>query len=238
VNADRLPVGGVEPPTYAGFSRPSEGTYLAGLQNPSREPQPRGPRPEPIPLERGSGRGVERVVAQTPPPRFDPEPQMPTGGGTLITSTPTPTGPTDPSPGDVNWQPGRAASQPVVATPPPAAPKPTPATAPAPGADEPSWLPALRSVPAGTITPPAVPPTVSMIRGQAPTEERVDEVTLIRSACFGRASAVGVTVLGPKTLHVKLVSPTESDARDAAAVVSRLPELKTYSVTFEASVTR
>ena len=81
-------------------------------------------------------------------------------------------------------------------------------------------------------------PSVSMIRGQAPADEKLDEVSLIRSACFGRASGVAVTVLGPKKLHVKLVAPTEADARDAAAVVSRLPELTTYSVTFEASVSR
>lgn len=77
-----------------------------------------------------------------------------------------------------------------------------------------------------------------MIRGQAPDDDRPDVSDLIRSTCFGRADEVTVTRLGSLKLHVRLKTPTEVDARDAAALVSRLPQLKPYTVTFEATVSR
>jgi len=89
-----------------------------------------------------------------------------------------------------------------------------------------------------TRNTPAPVPTVTMSRGQAPTNEPVDAVTLIRQASFGRADRVDVTVTGKNSLKVSLLTPTEGDARDLAAIISALPELRALHVSFEAHVRR
>lgn len=164
----------------------------------------------------------------TPRPADRYEPAMPTGNGTPIAY--------DPSPPEVSWLPANASSRmPIAATPPatPVAkatdPLPLPVSPPAdPGPD---WGPSKRAAPGD-----APLPAVTLIRGQAPIAATPDVDGLIRTACFGRASRVEIERPGPQRLHIKLVVPTEADARDAAAVVSRLPEVKAYSVTFEATV--
>lgn len=169
------------------------------------------------------------VVAETPRTVDRREPVMPTGPGTAV--------PADANNAEMNWQPVSAGSRtPIAATPapePPAPPKALPVPVP-PTEPAPNWSPSKQ--PAPTDAPL---PTVTVTRGQAPiaatrTDAEIDAA--IRSACFGRASRVGVSRPDPQRLHVTLVVPSEADARDAAAVVSRLPELKAYSVTFEAVV--
>ena len=111
----------------------------------------------------------------------------------------------------------------------PATPE-APTAKPAPPADPTTdWGPSRRPATDAPL------PTVSVTRGQAPVAE-VSVEDAIRSACFGRASRVGVSRPGPQKLHVTLVVPTEGDARDAAAVISRLPEVKAFAVTFEAVI--
>lgn len=177
------------------------------------------------------------VVAETPRPVEPREVRMPAGPG-MPADLSAPTVPPTP---EVEWLPASANSRVPIASTPPA--DPTPKTLPVPTAPPgttppPSdWAPAKRPADAPL---PAVPslPTVTVTRGQAPPAARTDADVdaTIRSACFGRASRVGVARPGPQRLHVTLVVPTEGDARDAAAVVSRLPELKAYAVTFEAVI--
>jgi hypothetical protein len=156
------------------------------------------------------------------------EPTMPAGNGTPIAY--------DPTPPEVSWLPATANSRVPIAATTPAAPgvkagDPLPLPVGPPADPGPDWGPAKRAVPGD-----APLPAVTLIRGQAPVASTNDLDGLIRSACFGRANRVLIERPGPQRLHLKLVVPTEADARDAAAVVSRLPELKAYSVTFEATV--
>lgn len=193
--------------------------------------RPAGYRPVPETLEPVSP-PPRSVVAETP--RFtDPrEPQMPVGPGAAAEPG---------TPPDLTWLPASANSRvPIAATPEPRTlPVPVAPSSPAP---PPSTSPGTDWGPSRRPTPPDAPlPTVTISRGQAPTAATVapteaDVDAAIRSACFGRASRVGVSRPGPQKLHVTLVVPTEADARDAAAVVSRLPELKTLAVTFEAVI--
>lgn len=198
-----------EPPRSLGDSRPTYRTI------------PDTPVPESAPYR--------AVVAETPRSFDRREPTMPAGPGTAV--------PVDPNNTEMNWQPVSASSRvPIASTP---APEPTtpgkglpvPVSPNDPPAD---WGPSKRSTPTD-----APLPTVTISRGQAPiaaTKSDAEVDTAIRSACFGRANQVGVSRPGPQRLHVTLMVPTEADARDAAAVVSRLPEVKAYSVTFEAVV--
>jgi hypothetical protein len=203
-----------EPPAYVGPMYPEDAHYLAGTRIPTYTPVP-------TPANTTAG---NRVLAQSQTPRST-EPQMPSGSGWPVVGETDPT----PSNGDISWQPVNARHAAPIATTPAAQPTNT-----SPPPADPSWGPSNRGLPAQS----APAPSVSMIRGQAPTEEKIDLDGVIRSACYGRASGVSVTSVGVKKLHVKLVSPTESDARDAAAVVSRLPQLKAYTITFEATVER
>ena len=143
-------------------------------------------------------------------------PQMPMGSGVPVTGVTTA--------GDLTWQPSATRPNRPIAT--------TPNT---PTSFDPTWQPSTNGTPVNSTTPT---PSVSMIRGQAPLATSEDVDGTIRTACYGRASAVTVTHTGQKKLHVKLTAPTESDARDAAAVVSGLPQLKAYSITFEATIGR
>jgi hypothetical protein len=178
------------------------------------------------------------VGAETPRPAERREVMMPVGPG--MPADPTAAAPTP----EVEWQPASANSRvPIASTPTPdATPRALPVPVSPPGTTPPAdWSPAKPTQPADAPLP-AVPslPTVTVTRGQAPPVAKTDADVdaTIRSACFGRASRVGVARPGPQRLHVTLVVPTEGDARDAAAVVSRLPELKTYAVTFEAVIGR
>ncbi len=183
------------------------GTYRPPITRTAAE------QPEPAP--------TRAIMVETPRPTERREPMMPTGIG-----MPVPTDPNTPPP-DVNWLPA-SARVPIAATPeaPPAKPQSAPVADPTT-----DWGPSRRPAADAPL------PTVSVTRGQAPpatTAVDVDEA--IRSACFGRASRVGVSRQGPQKLHVTLVVPSEADARDAAAVISRLPEVKAYAVTFEAVI--
>lgn len=207
-----VPVGGPpvtprEPPVVV-HAYPQEPPRTLGTSRPMIA-RTAGEQPDPTP--------TRMVMAETPRSTEPREPVMPIGAGLPV--------PTDPSatPPDVNWQPA-SPRVPIAATPeaPPAKPQPP--------ADPTDWGPSRRPLPTD-----APLPTVSVTRGQAPVAE-VSVEDAIRSACFGRASRVGVSRPGPQKLHVKLVVPTEADARDAAAVISRLPEVKAYAVTFEAVI--
>jgi hypothetical protein len=212
---------GVEPPTYAGWATPAEPTYLAGTRVMAPESPPQ--RPQPVFNNRMVAPSNVRRPASN-------ETDMPYGSGTLVTSAPAYE---SPSSADPAWQPisGRY-PQPINYTTPSAAPP----MKSAPSSVDPSWSPSQRTIP---NQPPGSVPSISMIRGQAPEpDDAVDIPARIRAACFGRASGVGITVLGAKKLLVVLEVPTESDARDAAALVSRLPELKSYTVTFEVTIRR
>lgn len=200
---------GFEPPAYAS-SPPADGYHLTGTRIPTADvARPRTEHTEP------------------PRPVATSEPQVPYGSGSVIA---TPPQASDLNP-DLQWQPVMArGAQPIASSRPYTPPMPAP---PAPPTD-PGWSPVSR--PASDNSPPA--PSISMIRGQAPDDDRPDVSALIRSTCFGRADEVTVTRLGPLKLHVRLKAPTEADARDAAALVSWLPQLKPYTVTFEATVSR
>jgi hypothetical protein len=227
-----VPVGGMpvtprEPPVVV-QAFPQEQTRPVDVSRPtwSRPSE----WPEAMPQQRAM------VVAETPRPADPREVRMPVGPGvpadpTAVTTTP-----------EVDWQPATANSRVPIASTPTADPTPKPLpvpVAPTVGTPPADWAPAKKAQPADAPLP-AVPslPTVTVTRGQAPPAARTDADVdaTIRSACFGRASRVGVARPGPQRLHVTLVVPTEGDARDAAAVVSRLPELKAYAVTFEAVI--
>jgi hypothetical protein len=107
----------------------------------------------------------------------------------------------------------------------------------APNAPSVSMSRAQTSTAPAPISSPAEP-NVSISRGQPATETVEDLEATIRSVCHGRASRVVVKSLGTKRLHIRLVAPTDSDARDAAAVVSQLPQLKAFAITFEATIER
>lgn len=161
------------------------------------------------------------IMVETPRPTERREPVMPVGVG-----LPVPTDPNTPPP-DVNWLPA-STRVPIAATTDAAPAKPQPVLPTDPATD---WGPSRRPLPTD-----APLPTVSVTRGQAPAAGPVDVDEAVRSACYGRASRVGISRPGPQKLHVTLVVPTEADARDAAAVISRLPEVKAYAVTFEAVI--
>ena len=169
------------------------------------------------------------VMAETPRAFERREPAIPSGPGTAV--------PADPGAVEMSWQPVSASSRvPIASTPMPEPPSPQKGLPVPVSPNEPTtnWSPSKQPTPSD-----APLPTVTVTRGQAPiaaTKTDADVDATIRSACFGRASRVGVSRPGPQRLHVTLVVPTEADARDAAAVVSQLPELKAYSVTFEAVV--
>lgn len=202
---------GFEPPAYAS-TPPADGHYLAGTR---------------IPMAESARPHTESV--EPPRPVASSEPQIPYGSGSVIA---TPPQASDLNP-DLQWQPVTARSLQPIASSRPYTP-PMPAPAPPPAAADPGWAPVSRPLPNN----PAPAPSISMIRGQAPDYDGADLYAVIRSTCFGRADEVSVTRLGPLKLHVRLKTPTEADARDAAALVSRLPQLKPYTVTFEATVAR
>ena len=122
----------------------------------------------------------------------------------------------------VNSRAGTVTKEPDPVPPPPMAPAPAPA--------ETSWTP-VRTNPAPK--PPA--PSVSVIRGIEYREPQSIE-QVIRNSCVGRVIRTEVRAITPKKLVVTFVVGNENAARDAAALVANLPELKPYEVTFEAQV--
>ena len=79
-------------------------------------------------------------------------------------------------------------------------------------------------------------PTVSVIRGQVDYREPQSIEQFIRNSCVGRVIRTEVRAVTPKKLVVTFVVGNENAARDAAALVANLPELKPYEVTFEAQI--
>jgi hypothetical protein len=110
--------------------------------------------------------------------------------------------------------------------------------APAPAVPDTTWGPSRVPTIAEPARTPSTPPQVTMSRGQAPAEEGPDFGKLIRQVSFGRAEKVLVSVTGKFALHVNLSVTQETDARDVAALISRLPELKEYAITFEAHLVK
>ncbi len=108
----------------------------------------------------------------------------------------------------------------------------------APTAPDTTWGPSRVPVIAEPSRKPATPPQVTMSRGQAPADDAPELDKLIRTTSFGRADKVLVTKTGVKQLHVSMTVSHESDARDLTAIVSRLPELKDYAITFEAHLVK
>ena len=108
----------------------------------------------------------------------------------------------------------------------------------APAVPDTTWGPSRVPVIAEPSRTPTTPPQVTMSRGQAPLDETPDLGKLIRQVSFGRAEKVLVSVTGKNSLHVNLSVTQETDARDVAALISRLPELKEYAITFEAHLVK
>ena len=79
-------------------------------------------------------------------------------------------------------------------------------------------------------------PTVSVIRGQLDGRQPQSVETIIRSACVGRVVQTDIRENGPGKIVVTFVAASESAAREAAALVAKIPELKPYEVTFEARI--
>ncbi len=79
-------------------------------------------------------------------------------------------------------------------------------------------------------------PTVSVIRGQLDGRDPQSFQTLIRNACVGRVIRTDARAITPHKFVVTFVAGSEEAARDAAALVVALPELKPYEVTFEAQI--
>jgi hypothetical protein len=107
-----------------------------------------------------------------------------------------------------------------------------------PAVPDTTWGPSRVPVITEPSRTPTTPPQVTMSRGQAPLDETPDLGKLIRQVSFGRAEKVLVSATGKNSLHVNLSVTLETDARDVAALISRLPELKEYAITFEAHLVK
>lgn len=216
----------IEPPVYTGKTV-NETPFIVGAPTKPAEPKPAPryisgpPNPEP------------KVVARTaivPPAGFEmpSSPSLPSGTPVAIASSTegsslpaeTVAQPT----GELNWQTASSRGIPLPKEPAPIAPSPQPVS------KEPAWAP----VPA---TPSKLPaPTVSVIRGQLDSREPQSLEILIRNASVGRVARSDVRAITAKRLVVTFVVASENAAREAAALVAKLPELKPYEVTFEAQI--
>ena len=206
-------------PSLASQQPQPESTFFPSSNRTAEPPLPSNrilastaPRPTPVAVD-------PPVIASNAPTL----PSLPTGPSTVVKSS----GPIalERQP-EVTWQTIDGKALPTIASTPIKADLPVPV---APNATETPWAPATTAPQSNPS-----PPSVTMIRGQAPAAKKVDLEELIRTACFGRTTSVTVLKSNEKGLLVKLVAPTESDAREAVGLVSRLPELKEYSVKFEA----
>ncbi len=215
----------MEAPAYAGKVA-SDPPFVVPI--PTRmpgEPKPRFISGLPIP--------EPRIVARTPigfappaMPEMPATPSVPSGAPVAIAGSSEgktlPAEPAAPPAAELNWQSvggrGYPAQNPIPAPPAPIA---------QPASSDPAWAPA-----------PATPaiPTVSVIRGQSEGREPQSLEALIRSACIGRVAKADVRATDAGKLVVTFVAASENAARDAAALVAKLPELKPYDVTFEARI--
>ena len=210
----------VEPPVYSGRVS-NDPPFQVGVPSKPAEakPVPRflSERPNPEP----------RVVARTPAgpasdynmpvvPSGTPMPIAASSDGRILPSEPVvlPTV-------DLNWQTSSGRGVPLPKEPEliPAAPKPT--------VPDPAWAP---------VAAPAPKPTISVIRGQLDAREPQSLEQFIRNACVGRVVKTDVRALSATKLVVTFVVTGENAAREAAALVANLPELKPYEVTFEAQI--
>ncbi len=216
---------GVEPPVYAGNPNGYDAAYLA---------RTRGAEPEPV-LEpsfdpRRQPRTAVAPPTVEPPPGLPAAPSVPRGQPMPLPSTPVASGPDARQP-ELNWQtvgPASGSSQTL-----PPAPLPRP---PQPSPSDPQWVPAATQNYPGTVVPVAHT-AAPVARGQQPAETP-DVTALIRAACFSRVNQVRVIETEKGTLTVTFVTTTEQLAREAAAVVSKLPELRPYEVRFEVQLTK
>lgn len=205
------PTQSYEPPTYVSRPRTDDERLLTGttIRRSDHVPTEHHTIPEP---DGRSSRAGPPVIAAV-------DPRQPSGTRGLADAA-------APAPGALAWQPVVAHQlKPLAQS---SSPSIRPTQYRESGVN---WAP---SAGGGASSPPA--PAVSMIRGQAPADSSEDLAALIRSACFGRASDVAVLQPEENRLVVRLTTPTETDARDAAAVISRLPELRTRQVVFEVKV--
>lgn len=168
-----------------------------------------------------------RVVARTPVGsglNMPAAPSLPSGMPVAIASSnegrALPAEPVALPVNELNWQTASGRGVPL-----PKAPDPQP-TVSQPVSTEPAW----------TQPTQPVKPTVSVIRGQLDGREPQSLDTIIRSACVGRVVSAEVRAITAKKLVVTFVAASENAAREAAALVAVLPELKPYEVTFEAQI--
>lgn len=223
---------GVEPPAYANNPQPYDASYVAPA---------RATRPDPLPTydpRGGTGESVARPPVGRPmiepPPGFPSSPSLPAGVPVSV----------EPRQPDVNWQtvrPGSGALPTVSPGGMPSAPRPQSPSAPA----DPQWVPVSGP---GTYPGTTVPtgaganrPSsgITLVRGQEPVAAKPTDINaLIRETCFSRVSQVRIVETGPRKLTVTFVTSTEQLAREAAALVSELPELRPYEVRFEVQLSK
>jgi len=212
-----------EPPAYSRRAT-SEPPLVVGVPAKPSPPLISGPQvPEP------------RVVARTaigPAADFEmpTSPRLPSGTPHPIASSaegrPVTPEPASPPPTELNWQSAGGRGVPM-----PRDLEPLPAPS-RPAAPETDWT----SVRPATTRPKSVTPTVSVIRGQIDGSEVRSLEALVHNAVTGRVVRTEVRGVGGKRLVVTFVAASEAAAREAAALVVKLPELKPYSVTFEAHI--
>ena len=210
----------IEPPVYSAKSAGQPAFNVGVPSKPAETKQaPRfisgSPAPEP------------RVVARTPIGSEMPgSPSLPSGIPTAIaSSTDSRTLPEVPialPTTELNWQTASGRGIPL-----PKEPDPIPQAA-QPVSSDPAWGPSAAPKPAT--------PTISVIRGQLDAREPQSLEMLIRNACVGRVARTDVRAITPQKFVVTFVAASESAARDAAALVVALPELKPYEITFEAQI--
>ncbi len=219
----------IEPPVYAGKINAEPGLEInVAVNPPESKPIPRYISGPPVP--------EPRIVARTPVGQpiagyeYPVSPSLPSGTPVAIASSSSdgrtiPAEPfVAPAP-DLNWQ--TVTNRPGTVT---REPDPVPQAVPmAPLPAETPWAP-VRTNP----KPPS--PTVSVIRGQVDYREPQSIEQFIRNSCVGRVIRTEVRAVTPKKLVVTFVVGNENAARDAAALVANLPELKPYEVTFEAQI--
>jgi len=225
----------VEPPAYAGNGA-SDPPFIVGVPAATSEPKPRFISGPPIP--------EPSIVARTPigfapppPPEMPATPSLPGGMPVAIAGSSEgrmqPAEPISTQATELNWQTaggrGIAPKDPIPLPPPPMPPM-QPVVQPS--ASEPAWA----TVPAKHGGAKPAVPTISLIRGQVENREPQSLDAIIRSTCVGRVVSADVRANGAGKLVVTFVAASESAAREAAALVAKLPELKPYEVTFEARV--
>ena len=74
-------------------------------------------------------------------------------------------------------------------------------------------------------------------RSQEPSEPTV--VTLpaaIRNASYGWATVTEVNHVSPSKILIRLMAASDADARAASECISRLPQLKEFTVDFEVKI--